>query len=136
MIFIEQCSDAIKRLVDENPVLLMTSFDFILENLQKRQWLASFGGLVHHLAFEQKKNWLKMKMEQFKQYKTYKNIDIHVNRGKYVNDTCQNELCTNVEAFHSILQDTCGVISTMDPELLKGKIWVKFNDEAGVGAGQ
>jgi len=80
--FIVQCREVIKRLVDENPLLLMTSFDFILENLQKKEWSASFGSLVRHLTFEQKKNWLKMKTEQLKQYKTYNNVDIVVTRGK------------------------------------------------------
>lgn len=82
--FIAQCRDSIKHIVDENPFLLMTSFDFILENLQKKEWATSFGSLVHHLAFEQKKNWLKMKTEQLKQYKTYNNVDITVTRGRYV----------------------------------------------------
>jgi hypothetical protein len=114
--FIAQCRDSIKHIVDENPFLLMTSFDFILENLQKKEWATSFGSLVHHLAFEQKKNWLKMKTEQLKQYKTYNNVDITVTRG-------------------SILQDTCGAIATMDADQLKGKIWIRFNNEEGVGAG-
>jgi E3 ubiquitin-protein ligase HACE1 len=112
---IDRHQTLIRSLVKLYPELLLGPFEFILENIRRKEW--HLRDLVTLLSFEQKCTWFRLKLETTVKIGHLKLKSFTVNRG------------------YSLLQDSCAAIMKASPEELKTRIWVKFHDEMGVGSG-
>lgn len=117
--FIERIHSALRVLISNDPNLLTTTLHFILDLPSQTSSDRTFADLIEKLSFEQKRNWLRVKIEtEQSSAKTGSKIET-------------SRICYK----DSDLLDLANFVNSESPENLRGKLFVKFLGELGVGAG-
>jgi E3 ubiquitin-protein ligase HACE1 len=119
--FIDRIHEALRFIISADSNLLTGNLHFLLDLPTSviSEGLRSFSDLVEGLSFEQKRNWLRVKIEsEQSSAKTGSKIQC---------DRIENSSASLLNCARSVTSDT--------PENLRGKLFVKFEGELGVGAG-
>lgn len=117
--FVDRIYDALRLLLDGNSNLLAGHLHFVLDmpSAVVMESNKTFADLVQKLSFEQKRNWLRIKIES-EQSSAKTGSKIETNR-----------------LSKSLLLDCADIVNFETPENLRGKLFIKFIGELGVGAG-
>lgn len=119
--FIERIHSALRFMISNDRSLLTTNLHFVLDLPSQASSSSSrtFADLIEKLSFEQKRNWLRVKIEtEQSSAKTGSKIET-------------SRLCYK----DSDLLELANFVNSESPENLRGKLFVKFLGELGVGAG-
>lgn len=116
--FIERIHSAMRLMTANDPNLLTSSLHFVLD-LPTQSEGRSFADLIEKLSFEQKRNWLRVKVDT-EQSSAKTGSKIETARLAYKD---------------SDLVELAKYVNSESPENLRGKIFIKFLGELGVGAG-
>lgn len=123
--FIFRIHEALRFLITSDPDLLPSSFHFILDLPTNENCLSglatpipNFSDLIEKLSFEQKRSWLRVKIET-----------------EQTSAKTGSKIVSDRIAQPSDLLQTAKYVNSQTPEDLRGKLLVKFRDELGVGAG-
>lgn len=118
--FIERIHSALRLMITNDRSLLTTNLHFVLDlPSQASSADRTFADLIEKLSFEQKRNWLRVKIEtEQSSAKTGSKIET-------------SRLCYK----DSDLLELAKFVNAESPENLRGKLFVKFLGELGVGAG-
>jgi E3 ubiquitin-protein ligase HACE1 len=119
--FIDRCHDGLRLMISSSTNLLTGQLHFLLDlptNIVQ-SGRRNFSDLVESLSFEQKRNWLRIKIEtEQSSAKTGSKI-----------------VCDRLNFLPSLLLSCASQVMQEKPEDLRGKLFIKFEGEMGVGAG-